>query len=166
MGGTNGAGSFFKAGSSGGFTNSSRLPWTDAYGDFGNGGNPSSVVLGNDNNFYGTTGYGGTNGYGDGTVFKITPAGKLTTVYTFGDQDDGSLMGGNPLLLGKDGNLYGATQFGGNNGVGYFQNHRGAGRRGNRKQFHRLNFPDRRGRRRAGAGQGRLFLRRRPIWRE
>ena len=118
MGGTNGAGSFFKAGSSGGFTELFSFAMTDAYGDFGNGGNPSSVVLGNDNNFYGTTGYGGTNGYGDGTVFKITPAGKLTTVYTFGDQDDGSLMGGNPLLLGKDGNLYGATQFGGNNGVG------------------------------------------------
>jgi uncharacterized repeat protein (TIGR03803 family) len=35
-------------------------------------------------NFYGITQEGGSNG--DGTVFEITPAGKLTTLYNFCSQ--------------------------------------------------------------------------------
>jgi uncharacterized repeat protein (TIGR03803 family) len=55
---------------------------------------------------YGTT-FGGANtgcsGYGCGTVFKITTAGQLTTLYAFPSS-------GNPaglLIQGRDGNLYG-----------------------------------------------------------
>lgn len=52
-------------------------------GSFPNAG----LVLGNDGNFYGTTFFGGENYYGScstgcGTIFKITPTGTLTTVYT------------------------------------------------------------------------------------
>jgi uncharacterized repeat protein (TIGR03803 family) len=46
------------------------------------GANPaSSLTLGTNGNFYGTTYYGGKNGAG--TVFQITPAGKLTTLHSF-----------------------------------------------------------------------------------
>ena len=38
-------------------------------------------IQGSDGNFYGTTEYSG--GSGHGTVFKITPAGVLTTLYSF-----------------------------------------------------------------------------------
>ena len=51
-----------------------------------NGANPqSSLVQGTDGNLYGTTQDGGANGYG--TVFKITPGGLLTTLYSFGLSD-------------------------------------------------------------------------------
>jgi uncharacterized repeat protein (TIGR03803 family) len=41
------------------------------------------LVQATDGNFYGTTGSGGTINYGVGTVFKITPTGTRTTLYSF-----------------------------------------------------------------------------------
>ena len=83
------------------------------------GGQPSSPVLGwgSDHNFYGTTGYGGSS-VNSGTIFKMTPGGSLTTLYTFGQTGDGYSQGGNPLVLGSDGNFYGTTPTGGANGSG------------------------------------------------
>ncbi len=46
------------------------------------GFDPSGLTRGNDGNFYGTTAGGGA--YGNGTAFKITPGGALTTLYSFG----------------------------------------------------------------------------------
>jgi uncharacterized repeat protein (TIGR03803 family) len=81
------------------------------------GANPEAgLVLGTDGNFYGTTVGGGILGqYGPGTVFRITPAGKLTTLYVFclagGLCSDGELPT-DTLVQGTDGNFYGTT-FGG-----------------------------------------------------
>lgn len=79
---------------------------------------PLSVVLGVDGNFYGTTRHGG--GHSDaGTVFKITPSGSLTKLYSFCSLNqcaDGQLP--NELLLGADGNFYGTTQARGSNDGG------------------------------------------------
>jgi uncharacterized repeat protein (TIGR03803 family) len=47
-----------------------------------------------------------------GTVFKITPAGKVTFLYKF-DQTHGAGPLG-PLVQGSDGNFYGTTSAGGN----------------------------------------------------
>ncbi len=75
---------------------------------------PSSpLVQGTDGNFYGTTQFGGPTTAG--TVFKITPSGALTVLYSFCSQlhcDDGY---GAPagLLQVTDGSFYGATQYGG-----------------------------------------------------
>ena len=63
-----------------------------------------TLVQGNDGNFYGTTGSGGTGRYG--TVFKITPGGMLTTLASF-DASNGSIPVG--LVQGSDGNFYGTT---------------------------------------------------------
>jgi uncharacterized repeat protein (TIGR03803 family) len=74
-----------------------------------------SLVLGSNGNYYGTTLAGGANGFG--SVFEITPAGTLTTVYSFCSQTDCN-DGFNPyggLVLGADGNLYGTTSSGGAN---------------------------------------------------
>jgi uncharacterized repeat protein (TIGR03803 family) len=90
-------------------------------------GNSSRVALvqGIDGDLYGTMFAGGARtmgcgGIGCGTVFKITPSGKLTTLYNFCSQrhcNDGS----NPqagLMQATDGNFYGTTYYGGGNGAG------------------------------------------------
>jgi uncharacterized repeat protein (TIGR03803 family) len=68
--------------------------------------------------FYGTTRSGGA--YGAGTVFKITPAGALTTLYSFCSQigcpDGANPLGG--LVQGSDGNFYGTTELGGTGTAG------------------------------------------------
>jgi uncharacterized repeat protein (TIGR03803 family) len=81
--------------------------------DCADGSNPLSVLaLGTDGDFYGTTANGGANG-NYGTVYKITPQGKLTTLHSF-DGTDGSQPSGT-LFYASDGNFYGTTQFGGAN---------------------------------------------------
>ncbi len=73
-----------------------------------------------DGNFYGTTYSGGAGIYGNGTVFKITPTGTLTTLYSFCTQS-GCADGDNPaagLVQGTDGNFYGTTTGGGANNGG------------------------------------------------
>ncbi len=63
------------------------------------------LVLATDGNFYGTTpSYGDDNG----TIFRITPSGALTTIYRFsGLADEGNPLAA--LIQGSDGNLYGTT---------------------------------------------------------
>ena len=75
----------------------------------------AGLVQGADGNFYGTTYEGGANNVG--TVFKITPAGTLTTLYSFGSADDGEYPEA-ALIQAADGNLYGTTQGGGVYGFG------------------------------------------------
>jgi uncharacterized repeat protein (TIGR03803 family) len=76
----------------------------------------AGVIQGSDGNFYGTTYQGGANGYG--TVFKITPSGTETVLYSFAG---GSSDGANPeagLTQGSDGNFYGNTYLGGAGNLG------------------------------------------------
>jgi len=55
------------------------------------GSDPSTLVQARDGNFYGTTADGGDPtcdpSWGCGTVFRITPAGALTTLHTFEGSD-------------------------------------------------------------------------------
>jgi uncharacterized repeat protein (TIGR03803 family) len=82
------------------------------------GANPyAGLVQGADGNFYGTTSMGGTGlfcKYGCGTIFKITPSGRLTTLHSF-DGTDGSLPYAG-LVQAANGTFYGATERGGANG--------------------------------------------------
>jgi uncharacterized repeat protein (TIGR03803 family) len=81
------------------------------------------LVLGSDGNFYGTTLYGGSGAssscdkVGCGAVFKITPSGQETVLYSF----QGGTDGGHPassLIQDSEGNLYGTTSEGGSNNAG------------------------------------------------
>jgi uncharacterized repeat protein (TIGR03803 family) len=78
------------------------------------GADPSGfLVQASNGNFYGTTTTGGANN--GGTIFKMSPAGELTTLYSFCSQpncSDGSY--GFSLTQGRDGNLYGVASQGGN----------------------------------------------------
>ncbi len=70
---------------------------------------PRGLVRAGDGNFYGTTGQGGANGFG--SVFKITPAGTLTTIFSFSGSDGRNPYG--TLIEGTDGSFYGTTISGG-----------------------------------------------------
>jgi uncharacterized repeat protein (TIGR03803 family) len=80
---------------------------------FTNGSSANSLTFGNDGNFYGTTGSGGT--YGVGTVFKVTTNGTLTTLASFNSTNGASPNG---MTLGNDGSFYGTTGGGGIYGIG------------------------------------------------
>jgi uncharacterized repeat protein (TIGR03803 family) len=76
----------------------------------------AGLVQGSDGNFYGTAFGGGTNNLG--IVFRISPGGGYTNLYTFaGYPNDGShpVAG---LVQGSDGNFYGTTEDGGTNDSG------------------------------------------------
>jgi uncharacterized repeat protein (TIGR03803 family) len=90
------------------------------------------LVLATDGNFYGTTVGGGANcaaSGGCGTVFKITPSGSLTTLYSFCSQpncvDGDQPYGG--LIQAPNGNLYGTTTLGGASASGTVFQITGAG---------------------------------------
>jgi uncharacterized repeat protein (TIGR03803 family) len=67
------------------------------------GQEPDALILATDFAFYGTTLADGAGG--DGTVFKITSSGALTTLYSFG----GGSRPYDGFVQTTDGNLYGTT---------------------------------------------------------
>jgi uncharacterized repeat protein (TIGR03803 family) len=70
---------------------------------------PNGLIQAGDGNFYGTTIDGGN--FNEGTIFKITPAGQFTSLYSFcalANCADGDRPVSSPIV-GSDGNLYGAT---------------------------------------------------------
>ncbi|HEX5324955.1 MAG TPA: choice-of-anchor tandem repeat GloVer-containing protein [Capsulimonadaceae bacterium] len=76
-----------------------------------------TLVAATDGNLYGTTSQGGGTRL-VGTIFQLTPAGNLTTEYTFtGGVTDGGIPEA-PLIEGSDGNLYGTTTNQGGGGLG------------------------------------------------
>ena len=92
--------------------------WTRLYSFTGgaDGGIPESwLIQAGDGTFYGTTSQGGANN--SGTVFRITSAGTLTTLYNFTGGNDGATpIAG--LFQGSDSNFYGMTTRGGINDTG------------------------------------------------
>jgi uncharacterized repeat protein (TIGR03803 family) len=90
-----------------------------------NGARPMSALLQDvDGNIYGTTSTGGfgfsiSPPTGNGTVFKVTPQGELSTLHQFaGYPDDGAHPAFGGLTRGTDGNFYGTTEAGGANASG------------------------------------------------
>ncbi len=110
QGGASDGGTVFEVTSAG----SETVLYMFTYGD--DGGYPEAALIqGTDGNFYGTTAGAGTSGYG--TVFKVTPAGVETVLYSFtGGSDGGASYGA--LVQGTDGNFYGMTELGGADNVG------------------------------------------------
>ena len=94
------------------------------------GTNPiGDLIKGADGSFYGATVSGGTIDHiSNGTLFRITPSGALTTLYSFGSQGDfiqndvllwpDGRFPGAGLVQGRDGNFYGTTTDSGTNNYG------------------------------------------------
>lgn len=79
------------------------------------GANPDSpLIFDSAGNLYGAAmsgGASGCQGFGCGTIFKLSPSGEgwtESTLYSFHDGDDGAAPSGN-LVFDPAGNLYGAT---------------------------------------------------------
>jgi uncharacterized repeat protein (TIGR03803 family) len=112
-GGSNGGGTVFKITPGGTLTTLHRFRCcADGIGP------PSGLVEGADGNFYGITFEGGANP--GGTIFKITPSGTLTTLYSFCAQTN-CTDGNGPigaLIQATNGDFYGTTKLGGANNDG------------------------------------------------
>ncbi|HTB79344.1 MAG TPA: choice-of-anchor tandem repeat GloVer-containing protein [Opitutaceae bacterium] len=76
----------------------------------------ANLIQGSDGNFYGTTNPVFFDPTNYGTVFKVTPAGVLTTLVLFNGTNGGGSRGG--LVQGSDGNFYGTTYLGGSSSDG------------------------------------------------
>jgi uncharacterized repeat protein (TIGR03803 family) len=84
---------------------STLVPFSGADGSFPQ---CDGLAIGNDGNFYGTTVDGGV---GFGNVFRVTPGGALTSLFSFNSANGSRPEGG--LVQGQDGNFYGGASFGG-----------------------------------------------------
>jgi uncharacterized repeat protein (TIGR03803 family) len=93
------------------------------FGGTTDGGYPNALVRDAAGNLYGTTISGGVGTCADGdlsgcgVVFRVTPAGKETVLYSFTGGADGAAPQ-RGLLLDAKGNLYGTTASGGTYGFG------------------------------------------------
>jgi uncharacterized repeat protein (TIGR03803 family) len=102
-----GFGTIFRLSPDGTFTN--LYVFTGGASD---GGFPyANLVQGNDGNFYGAAFNGGK--YNGGDVFRITPQGQFTNLYSFTGGSDGAWPY-SALVQGSDGNFYGTTYSYGN----------------------------------------------------
>lgn len=110
-GGTHGRGTAFKMTQAGVLT--TLVHFSGTSGDSKGSVPVGRLNLGGDGNFYAMTSYGGAQN--EGTAFKMTPAGELTTLAEFehrGITSAGATPWGE-LTEGADGHLYGMTSEGG-----------------------------------------------------
>ena len=111
QGGASGGGTVYS------ITATGTLTTLASFDDAAGGGFPyAGLALGNGRQFLRHhTLFGGADG--EGTVFRVTRAGVLKSLYSFTNGTDG----GQPLAglaLGTDGNFYGTAFSGGGNGLG------------------------------------------------
>jgi uncharacterized repeat protein (TIGR03803 family) len=107
IGGVTGCGTVFKITPSGTLTTLHSFDVTDGLQPL------AGLVQATNGNFYGTTASGGGSSI-SGTIFKITPAGVLTTLHSFGINKDGKFPYA-ALVQATDGSFYGTTVEGGTN---------------------------------------------------
>jgi uncharacterized repeat protein (TIGR03803 family) len=109
LGGAYGLGSIFKLTTSGQFSSVVSFDGTNGALPYG------GLTVGNDGNLYGMTSGGGEGG---GTFFRMSPEGTLATLAQFQSLGFVGNASESPLLMARDGNLYGLTSFCGGYGRG------------------------------------------------
>jgi uncharacterized repeat protein (TIGR03803 family) len=105
---TNGSGTVFKLTTNGVFSDVASF-------NGANGASPNGLLEVSPGVFYGTANSGGANsnqyGFSSGALFEVKTNGFLTNILSFNDTN-----GANPsasMLIGRDGNYYGTTTYGG-----------------------------------------------------
>jgi uncharacterized repeat protein (TIGR03803 family) len=88
----------------------------DLYNFSGESNPESSLMLGSDGYFYGTTYAGGADGVG--SIFKLSLGGVETVLYSFTGNDTDGASPYAALVQDAQGNLYGTTYYGGASGAG------------------------------------------------
>jgi uncharacterized repeat protein (TIGR03803 family) len=114
MGGSSGNGTVFK------MTKKGKVTVLHNFAGGTDGENPYAGLVQDDRgNFYGTTysGGAGCDGFGCGTVFKVSLKGKETVLHAFGESD-GHYPDFGTLVRDAAGNLYGTTYAGGSADMG------------------------------------------------
>jgi uncharacterized repeat protein (TIGR03803 family) len=71
----------------------------------------AGLLMDGSGNLYGTTSAGGANG--DGAVFKISPDGTESVLYSFGSSATDGMQPAAGLIIDRAGNLHGTTETGG-----------------------------------------------------
>jgi uncharacterized repeat protein (TIGR03803 family) len=112
QGGNHNSGTVFEVAASGKEKTLHIFPFTS-----GDGYTPSSgVTIDSSGNLYGATQSGGGStgcgGRGCGVIYKLTPSGSETILYSFTGNADGAIPGASPILDAA-GNLYGTASLGG-----------------------------------------------------
>jgi len=87
------------------------------------GANPVALIQASDGNLYGAAPFTqiGTTPFHGGTLFKLTPSGQFSLLFTFSAASKSGFPNGdfpNSVVEGKDGFLYGSTGAGGAHGQG------------------------------------------------
>ena len=113
-GGVNGTGTLFKINNDL-FSVVYTFQALDGSGNNADGWSPRAILLAKNGTIYGVSLYGGA--YGKGTLFSVTPRGQEKTLHHLRPAE-GDGEGGQSLIRGTDGKLYGTTNFGGANGYG------------------------------------------------
>jgi len=97
--------------------------WTDTilygFANQGSGVGPEDLIFDSAGNIYGSESTGGPYGFCCGQVFELSPQSggtySATTLWTFKEQGDGGYPG--DVILGPQGQLYGANFIGGNSAL-------------------------------------------------
>lgn len=110
LNGGNGLGTVFKLDSQGNVTTLYNFPLQAQFG-----GGPFGIVEATDGNFYGAGGGGGGT-FGDGTLFRVTPAGAYTLLANLSGNNGNSPL--SPPIQHVNGLIYGTTELGGTFGAG------------------------------------------------
>jgi uncharacterized repeat protein (TIGR03803 family) len=115
--GTTEGGGYFDAGTVFKITPTGTLTTLHIFTDGADGSIPvAGLIQATDGDLYGMTWGDAYHNLNEGTIFKITLGGKLTTLHSFQTTDGANPQGG--LVQGTDGNFYGATEEGGTSNYG------------------------------------------------
>ncbi|MFD0894113.1 choice-of-anchor D domain-containing protein [Luteolibacter ambystomatis] len=112
QGGLMGGGVAFRLTTSGDFSLIAEFDGTNGFQPKG------SMIQASDGNFYGVSTSGGSDMSIDGSIFKLTPSGDLTTFALFGTDPEDAQRPVAGLVQGSDGNFYGASEGGGTDEAG------------------------------------------------